>query len=94
MAGAARSFVPAFFAAYLFCMTKLLEEALEAVRRLPPESQDAIAQAMLALAGTGTEPVALTKEEPAAIARSKAAAARGEFASEQQVRDVWAKHGL
>lgn len=75
-------------------MTKLLEEALEAVRRLPAESQDAIAHAMLALAGTGAEPIALTPEEEAAIARSKAAAGRGEFATEQQVRDVWAKRGL
>lgn len=79
---------------YPFAMTKLLEDALEAVRRLPPESQDAIAQAMLALAGKGTEPLPLTPEEQAAIARSKAAAGRGEFASEQQVRDVWDKHGL
>ena len=31
-------------------MTKLLEQALEAVRRLPPEGQDDIAHAMLALA--------------------------------------------
>src|SRR5712691_367771 len=31
-------------------MTKLLEQALEAVRRLPPESQDDIARAMLHLA--------------------------------------------
>ena len=75
-------------------MTKLLEEALEAVRRLPVESQDDIARAMLALAGSGTDAVPLTPEECAAIVRSKAAAARGEFASEDQVRDVWAKHGL
>jgi hypothetical protein len=75
-------------------MTKLLEEALEAVRRLPAESQDAIAHAMLALAGAGAEPAPLSSEEEAAIARSKDAANRGEFASDQQVRDVWAKHGL
>jgi hypothetical protein len=31
-------------------MTKLLEQALEAVRRLPAESQDEIARAMLVLA--------------------------------------------
>ena len=81
-------------ASYGFVMTKLLEEALEAVRRLPAESQDEIARAMLALAGSGFEPVPLTPEERAAIARSKAAADRGEFASDEQVRDVWAKHGL
>jgi hypothetical protein len=32
-------------------MTKLMEKALEAVRRLPPDSQDEIARAMLTLAG-------------------------------------------
>lgn len=77
-------------------MTKLLEEALEAVRQLPADGQDEIARAMLALAGGNTdgEPVPLTADERAAIARSKAAAARGEFASEEQVRALWAKHGL
>ncbi len=33
-------------------------------------------------------------KEQAAIAASKAAAARGEFATDEQVRAVWAKHGL
>jgi hypothetical protein len=75
-------------------MTKLLETAIESVRQLPVESQDEIARAMLALAGGGAEPVALTAEESEAIARSKAAAARGEFASDEQVRDVWAKRSL
>src|ERR1700730_5407686 len=40
-------------------MTKLLEKALEAVRRLPPRSQDEIAQAMLTLAGHEGEPEAI-----------------------------------
>jgi hypothetical protein len=47
------------------------------------------------LTGTDSEPpVPLTPEEQAAIAASKAAAARGEFATDEQVRAVWAKHGL
>jgi len=77
-------------------MTKLLDKALEAVRRLPDDSQDEIARAMLALAGSEMdgEPVSLTDEECAAIALSKAAAARGEFATDEQVRAVWAKHRL
>ncbi len=37
-------------------MTKLLEKALEAVRRLPPDSQDEIAPAMLSLSGNEGEP--------------------------------------
>jgi hypothetical protein len=34
-------------------MTKLLEQAVEIVRRLPPANQDEIARAMLSLAQTG-----------------------------------------
>ena len=37
-------------------MTKLLKQALEEVQKLPPESQDEIARAMLMLAGNGTAP--------------------------------------
>jgi hypothetical protein len=39
-------------------------------------------------------PVVLSADEYAAIAASKAAAARGEFAADEQVRAIWAKHGL
>jgi len=43
---------------------------------------------------TGEAPVLLSPEERAAIVLSKAAAARGEFATNEEVRTVWAKHGL
>ena len=76
-------------------MTKLLDDALAAVRSLPPANQDEIARVILRLTGTDDEPpVALSTDERAAIAASKAAAARGEFASDDQVRATWAKHGL
>lgn len=76
-------------------MTKLLEQALAAARDLPPEAQDDIARIVLRLTGTDEEPpVPLTPDEQTAIAASKAAAARGEFASDEQVRAAWAKHGL
>ena len=75
-------------------MTKLLEQAVEAARRLPPESQDEIARVMLQLAGDDELAVALTEDERAALARSKAAVQRGEFASDQEVRAAWAKRGL
>jgi predicted transcriptional regulator len=76
-------------------MTKLLAQALEAVRGLPPEAQDDIARIVLRLAANDdASPVELSSEERAAIARSQAAAARGEFATEEQVRAVWSKHGL
>lgn len=76
-------------------MTMLLEKAIEVARRLTPAEQDEIAAAMLALAGgDDAQPIPLTGEERAAIARSKDAAARGEFATDDEVRAVWTKHGL
>ena len=65
------------------------------MRNLSQDEQDNIARAVLRLTGTDDEPpIALSTEERAAIAASKFAAARGEFASDEQVRAVWAKHGL
>jgi hypothetical protein len=76
-------------------MTKLLDQALEAVRVLPTDEQDDIARIILQLAGKeDAVPVALSPDERKAIDRSKAAAARGEFATDEQVRTVWAKRGL
>ena len=76
-------------------MTKLLDQALETVRLLPPHDQDEIARVIIQLAGSELPaPAILSAEERGAIARSKVAAARGEFATDQQIRAVWAKHGL
>jgi hypothetical protein len=76
-------------------MTKLLDQALEAARRLPAAAQDDIARIVLRLAGADEDaPVPLSVEEQAALAESKAAAGRGEFATDEQVRATWAKHGL
>jgi hypothetical protein len=76
-------------------VTKLLDQALAAARGLPADAQDDIARIVLRLSGADDEPPApLTPEEQAAITASKAAAARGEFATDEQVRTVWAKHGL
>lgn len=74
-------------------MTKLPDQAMEAVRRLSARDQDEIARAIMQLAGTDN-PVPLSDDERQAISRSKAAAARGEFASDEEVRAVWAKRGL
>ena len=76
-------------------MTKLLERALQVARSLPSDAQDDIARVVLQLAGADdTQPVTLSNDERAAIAKSKNAAARGEFATDTEVRATWAKHGL
>ena len=80
---------------YIARMTKLLDEAFEAVRLLPSHDQDDIARAIMQLAGSDLPaPVSLSPEEREAIARSKAAAGSGEFATDEQVQAVWTKHGL
>jgi hypothetical protein len=74
-------------------MTKLLDEALAVVRKLPPGAQDDIAGLVLRLVGKDDIAIVpLTPEERTAIDRSKAAAARGDFATDEQVQAVWAKY--
>jgi hypothetical protein len=76
-------------------MTKLLDQALDAARLLPPDEQDEIARVMIQLTGTELqESIRLSAEEREAIGRSKTAAMRGEFATDEEVSAVWAKHGL
>jgi hypothetical protein len=75
-------------------MTRLLEQAVEAVSALPDETQDDLAQILLQLAGVDQPPYELTPEEAADIDASLAEAERGEFATDEEVRAVWAKHGL
>ena len=75
-------------------MTKLLEQALETVRGLPPEMQDELALILLQLAGEDQPVVQMTAAEEASFDESLAQADRGEFATDEQVRAIWAKHGL
>jgi hypothetical protein len=75
-------------------MTKLLEQAVAAVRGLPAEMQDDLARMLLRLAGEDQPLLQLSVEEEASFAESLGQADRGEFATDEQVRAIWAKHGL
>ena len=75
-------------------MTQLLDRAIAAARRLPPEAQDDIARSVLFLAGEEAEPVQLTDEERDSMVESLAQASRGEFATNEEVAALFAKHGL
>ena len=78
---------------YLSPMTKLLQQAFEHASRLPDGDQDAIASAVLALAGISA-PLALSADDTIVIERSISAADRGDFATDDEVAAVWAKHSL
>lgn len=75
-------------------MTKLLEQAVETVRGLPPEMQDELARMLLQLAGEAQPLLQLSPEEEASLDASLAQADSGEFATDEQVRAIWAKRNL
>ncbi|MHB8268601.1 hypothetical protein [Bradyrhizobium sp.] len=70
---------------YSLVMTKLLEKALEAVRRLPPDSQDQIALAMLSLSGNEGEPEEVDPAHLPAVLEGLAQAKRRQFATDADV---------
>ena len=75
-------------------MTDLLEQAVRTARGLPPKVQDDIARIVLMIAGEDQPIVQLTPEEVASFAKSRAQAAKREFAADEQVQAIWSKHGL
>jgi hypothetical protein len=75
-------------------MTDLLEKAVAKARDLSPDRQDEIARLMLAFVGDQDSVYRSTPEEAAELDESEAAAARGDFATEAEIRAIWAKHGL
>jgi len=75
-------------------MTELLEHAIKTLRGLPPETQDDLARVLLQLVGEDQPVIQLSAEEEASLEESLAQAERGEFATDEQVRAIWAKHGL
>jgi predicted transcriptional regulator len=69
-------------------MTKLLDDALECVRRLPPEQQDHIAHAMMNLA-LDDMPEAIPPEHLAAVLEGLEQANRREFATQAEIEAVF-----
>jgi hypothetical protein len=72
-------------------MTKLLERAVDSVRTLPPEVQDELARLLLQVAGEEQPVIQLTPEERADLAEADAEIARGELATDEQMRSILAK---
>ncbi|CAX26533.1 MAG: hypothetical protein MIN69_01425 [Methylorubrum extorquens] len=75
-------------------MTDLLDKAITAARNLPPEVQDAIARMVLSYAGEEQAVYRFTPEEEAEQDEADAAEARGDLATDEEVRAIWAKYGL
>ena len=69
-------------------MTKLLEKALEVVRRLPADSQDEIALAMLSLSGDEGEPEEIDPAHLADVLEGLAQAKCREFATDAEIGTI------
>jgi hypothetical protein len=74
-------------------MTRLLEQAMETVSVLPDDVQDELARMLLQFAGVDQSPVQLTAEEEADLVEADAEVMRGEFATDEEIAAMWAKHG-
>ena len=72
-------------------MTKLIERAVAAISKLPPETQDDLARFMLALAEGA--PTLLAPDEVAAIAEAEAEIRRGERVPAETIQAFWRSHG-
>ena len=75
-------------------MTKSLDDAMRRARSVPPELQDEVARLVLSFADDEVPAIDLSPEEEVAVLLSRSAAERGEFATDEQRRSIWAKHGL
>lgn len=75
-------------------MTILLQQAFDSLRDLPDDMQDDLARMLLQLSGVHQTVITLDAEEAASLDLSLQQADRGEFATDEQIRAIWAKHGL
>ena len=66
-------------------MTKLLEQAIRAVRQLPTDAQDEIARAILHLAGSELEAEPVDPAHLPGVLEGLAQAQRREFATDDEV---------
>ncbi|RST88166.1 hypothetical protein EJC49_01580 [Aquibium carbonis] len=74
-------------------MTRLLEIAIEAARQLEPAEQDELARAIMQIVNGGDEGVyVLSDEERAAVEVGRQQAARGEFATEEEIEALFEKY--
>jgi hypothetical protein len=75
-------------------MTKLLERAIEQMRKLPVQDQDALANALPSLTVEPTTVILLDDDTRAAVEEGLAQARRGDFVSDEEVAKADKRRGL
>jgi len=75
-------------------MMKVLEDAIEKVRKLPEDRQAYVAEVLEHIAAAGSDIFTVPDEHRAAVLEGFEQADRGEFASDDQLAALWNKCGL
>ena len=75
-------------------MTKLMQEAMKKLSQLPEGRQNELAEMLIDVAASDLSPYQLTPKERAAVKEGIAQADRGEFATDEEVAQMWKGFGL
>lgn len=75
-------------------MTKLLDRAIEELKKLPEADQDATAELLLNLMAKRDEPIELDDETRAAIEEGLAQIDRGEVVSQEEMKAFFRRFGV
>jgi predicted transcriptional regulator len=75
-------------------MTKVLEEAIEKVRKLPEERQAYVAEVLEQIAAAGRDVFTVPEGHRAAVLEGLGEAERGEFVDDDEMAALWKKCGL
>ena len=75
-------------------MISALKQMLPAIESWPDHDQQALLEAAREIEAARTGVYMLTAEEETSLQESLAQAARGEFATDEEIRAIWAKHKL
>ncbi|GLR88716.1 hypothetical protein [Bradyrhizobium iriomotense] len=75
-------------------MIKVLEDAVEQVRKLPEDRQAYVAEVLEQIVAADGDLFSVPEEHRAAVLEGFAEAERGEFASDEEMAALWKKCGL
>jgi len=74
-------------------MNSTLQKLLPAIEQWPEEDQEALAEAAREIEALRSGVYSMSTEEEAAVAEGLAQVERGEFASDDQIAEVWKRFG-
>lgn len=75
-------------------MTKVLEDVIEKVRRLPEDRQAYVAEVLEQIVANDGDLFVVPEEHRAAVLEGLEQAERGEFATDREMAAIWKKCGL